>query len=138
MIWVWLQNKGRSEGYTKWNKKIYIQGTNSEGKETGTQINDLEQKEEIIIQPEQNEETRIQKNAEKLRNLWDNFKCSNIWIIGVPEGETRARNWKRIWTNNEGKLPQSSEGNRLPGNPRSSENPKEVGPKEEHTKAHHH
>ena len=41
--------------------KKNIQGTNSEGKETGTQINDLEQKEEINIQPEQNEETRIQK-----------------------------------------------------------------------------
>ena len=32
------------------------QGTNSEGKETRTQINNLEQKEEINIQPEQNEE----------------------------------------------------------------------------------
>ena len=42
--------------------KQNIQGTNSEGKEIGTQINDLEQKEEINIQPEQNEETRIQKN----------------------------------------------------------------------------
>ena len=42
--------------------KQNIQGTNSEGKETGTQINDLEQKEKINIQPEQNEETRIQKN----------------------------------------------------------------------------
>ena len=50
-------------------------------------MNDLEQKEEINIQPEQNEETRIQKNEERLRNLWDNFKHSNIWIIGVPEGE---------------------------------------------------
>ena len=36
-----------------------VQGTNSDGKETGTQINNLEQKEEINIQPEQNEETRI-------------------------------------------------------------------------------
>ena len=59
----------------------------SEGKETRTQINDLEQKEERNIQPEQNEETRIQNNEERLRNLWDNFKCSNIWIIGVPELE---------------------------------------------------
>ena len=41
--------------------KENVQGTNSEGKETGTQINGLEQKEEINIQPEQNEETRIQK-----------------------------------------------------------------------------
>ena len=41
--------------------KENIQRTNSEGKETGTQINDLEQKEAIHIQPEQNEEKRIQK-----------------------------------------------------------------------------
>ena len=41
--------------------KKNIQGTNSEGKETGTQINNLEQKEERNIQPEQNEETRIKK-----------------------------------------------------------------------------
>ena len=67
--------------------KKNIQGTNSEEKEIGTQINDLEQKEEINIQPEQNEETRIQKNEERLRNLQDNFKRSNIQIIGVPEEE---------------------------------------------------
>ena len=41
--------------------KKNVQGTNSDGKETGTQINNLEQKEEIKIRPEQNEETRIQK-----------------------------------------------------------------------------
>ena len=58
--------------------KKNIQGTQSERKETRTHINNLEQKEEINIQPEQNEETRIQNNEEKLRNLWDNFKCSNI------------------------------------------------------------
>ena len=45
--------------------KENIQGTNSEGKETGTQTNGLEQKEEINIQPEQNEETRIQKKWEE-------------------------------------------------------------------------
>ena len=58
--------------------KENVQGTNSEGKETGTQINDLDQKEEIHIQPEQNEETRIQKNEERLRNFWNNFKRPNI------------------------------------------------------------
>ena len=39
--------------------KQNIQGTNSDRKETRTQINNLEQKEEIIIQLEQNEERRI-------------------------------------------------------------------------------
>ena len=67
--------------------KKYIQRTNSEGKETRTQINDLDQKEEINIQPEQNEETRIPKNEGRLRNLQDIFKHSNILIIWVPKGE---------------------------------------------------
>ena len=58
--------------------KENAQGTNSDRKETRTQINGLEQKEELKIQSEQNEETRIQKNEERLRNLWDNLKCSNI------------------------------------------------------------
>ena len=39
--------------------KQNIQGTNSEGKEARIQINNLEHKEEINIQPEQQEETRI-------------------------------------------------------------------------------
>ena len=58
--------------------EIKGQGTNSEGMETGTHINGLDQKEEINIQPEQNEETRIQKNEERLRKLLDNFNLSNI------------------------------------------------------------
>ena len=67
--------------------KKNLQGTNSDGKETRTQVNSWEQKEERNIQPEQNEETRIQKNEERLRNVQDIFKCSKIWIIGVPVGE---------------------------------------------------
>ena len=45
--------------------KQNIQGTNSEGKEIETQINNLEQEEEINIQPQQNEETRIQKKMSR-------------------------------------------------------------------------
>ena len=41
--------------------KENVQGTNSDRKETGTQINSLDQKEEINIQPEKNEERRIFK-----------------------------------------------------------------------------
>ena len=67
--------------------KQNVQGTNSDRKETRTQSNDLEQKEKINIHPKQNEETRIQKSKESLTKLWDNLKCSNIRIIGVPEGE---------------------------------------------------
>ena len=71
--------EGKNEGYEKWNKGKCT-GTNSEGKEMESQINGLEQKEGINIQPEQNEEIRIQKNEERHRNLRDNFSCYNIQI----------------------------------------------------------
>ena len=59
----------------------------------------MDQKGEINIQSEKNEETRIQLNEERLRNLQDIFKCSNIWIIGVPDGEEeeeKIENWTYI------------------------------------------
>ena len=71
--------------------KQNIQGTNSNKKKTRAQINGLDQKEEVNIQPEQNEETRIQKYEERLRNLWDNFKRSNIQIVGRGARRRRGR-----------------------------------------------
>ena len=47
----------------------------------------MEQKEKINIQPEWNEEKRIQRNEERLTNLWDSLKHCNTRIIGAPEGE---------------------------------------------------
>ena len=91
-----MDAKWRSEGYTKWNKEKYT-GTNSEEKETEAQINNLEQKEEINIQPEQNEEIRIQKNEERLRNLWDNFNHSNNQITRVPEGEEEEQEIENLF-----------------------------------------
>ena len=72
--------------------KENVQGTNSDAKETGTQINGVDQKQERNTQPEKNEETRIQKNEERLRNLQDISKRSNILIIGLPEGEEEEQN----------------------------------------------
>ena len=48
----------------------------------------------------------LKKNEERLRNLWDNFKCSNIWIIVVPEGEEEEQEIENLLEKiNEGKLP---------------------------------
>ena len=83
------------------------QGTNSEGKVARIQINELEHKEEVNIQPEQKEETSIQKkNEDSIRRLWDISKSANIWIIGMPEGEEEEQEIENlIWKNNEIKLP---------------------------------
>ena len=77
--------------------KENVQGTNSGGKETGTQINGVDQKEERNFQPEKNEEIRIQKSEESLINLWDNLKRSNIRIIGVPEGEEQQQEIENLF-----------------------------------------
>ena len=77
--------------------KENVQGTNSDGKKTRTQINNLDQKEETNIQPEKNGETRMRKNEKRLRNLQDILKCSNIRIIGVPEGEEEEQEVENLF-----------------------------------------
>ena len=77
--------------------KENVQGANRDGKETGTQINGVDQKEERNIQPGKNEETRIQKNEERLRNLQDILKRSNIRIIGMPEGEEEEQKIENLF-----------------------------------------
>ena len=57
----------------------------------------MDQKEETNIQPEKNEETRTWKNEERLRNLPDALKCSNIRIIGVPEGEEEEQKMENLF-----------------------------------------
>ena len=117
--------------------KENVQGTNSEAKETGTQINGADQREERNIQPEKNEETRSRKNEERLRNLQDILKRSNIRIIGVPEGEEEEQKLENLFEQiMKENFPSLAKEIRLPGSPGSSESLKEAAPKGEHTKAH--
>ena len=39
----------------------------------------------------------FKKNEERLRNLQDIFKCSNTWIIGVPEGEEEEQKIENLF-----------------------------------------
>ena len=74
----------------------------------------------------------------RLRKLWDNFKHPKIRIIGMPEREEQEQEVENLFEQiMKVKLPQSGKGNRLPGSSGSPESPKEIGPKEEHTKVHH-
>ena len=68
--------------------KNNLQGNNSRIREAKNQINDLQHKESKNNQPEQQEK---KKNEDSVSNLWDNFKHSNIHIIGVPEGEEKEQ-----------------------------------------------
>ena len=46
---------------------------------------------------EQNKEKRLKSNEDRLRDLWDNIKRSNICTIGVPEGEEREKGPDKIF-----------------------------------------
>ena len=40
---------------------------------------------------EQNKIKIMKRNEDSLRDLWDNIKHTNIWIIGIPEEEKKKR-----------------------------------------------
>ena len=37
------------------------------------------------------------KKVKRPKNLWDNLKCSNIWIIGVTEGEEQEQEAENLF-----------------------------------------
>ena len=49
-----------------------------------------------INEEERKKEQRIKRNEDNLRDLWDNVKCPNIRIIGVPEEEDKKKDHKKI------------------------------------------
>ena len=78
--------------------KKNLQWTNSGGHEARIQINDVDHKEEIGTQPEQQEEKRIKKeNKDSIRSLWAISNRTNIRIIGIPQGEEEGKEIKNLF-----------------------------------------
>ena len=61
--------------------------TYSRIQEAKERINEVEDRLVEITDAEQKREKGLKTNEESLREIWDNIKCTNIHIIGVPEGE---------------------------------------------------
>ena len=78
---------------------------------------------------------RKNENEENLRDLWDNVKCPNIQIIGVPEEEDKKKGHEKILEEIIVENFPKSEGNSH-SSPRNPESPKQEKPKVKHHKIH--
>ena len=67
--------------------KNTLEGTNSRITEAEKWIGELEDRMVEITAEEQNKGKGMKRIEESLRDLWDNIKCTNIWVITVPEEE---------------------------------------------------
>ena len=76
--------------------KNTLEGTNSRITEEEDRISEGEDRMVEINETERKEEKRIKRNEDNLRDLWDNVKCPNIRMIGVPEEEDKKKRHEKI------------------------------------------
>ena len=124
-----LKNKQTEMNNTITEMKNTLEGINSRITEAEEQISDLEDRLVEFTAGNRIKKKRMKRNEDSLRDLWDNIKCNNICIIGVPEGEEREKGPEKIFEGiivknfpNMGKeiATQIQEAQRVPGrrNPR--------------------
>ena len=70
--------------------KNTLEATNSRIMEAEDRISEVEDRMVEINESERKKEKWIKRNEDNLRDLQGNMKCSNIWIIGIPEEEDKT------------------------------------------------
>ena len=131
-----LKNKHTETNNTITDIKNTVEGINSRISEAEERISELEDKRVEIISEEQNKAERMKRTEDSLRDLWDNFKCTNIQIIEVSEKEEKKKRYEKIseeiysW-----KCPQHGKGNSQ-STPRGTKSPIQDKSKEKNTKTH--
>ena len=69
--------------------KNTLEGIDSRIYEAEEQISELEDKMVETPSEEQNKVKSMKRTEDSLRDLWDNIKITNIFIIGIPEEEEK-------------------------------------------------
>ena len=77
--------------------KNSLEGINSRITEAEERISDLEDNIVEITTAEQNKWKGMKRIEDSLRDLWDNIKCTNIRIIGVPKEEEKKKRTEKIF-----------------------------------------
>ena len=86
-----IKNKQTEMNNTITEIKNTLQGTNSRITEAEEWISELEDRILEITVEEQNKREGMKRIEESLKELWDNIKCTNMQVIGVPEEEDKRR-----------------------------------------------
>ena len=50
-----------------------------------------------ITSEEQNKVKGMKRTEDSLRDLLEDIRCTNIWIIGVPEEEEKKKGYEKIF-----------------------------------------
>ena len=90
-----LKNKHAETNNTITEIKNTLEGINSRKSEIEEWISELEDKMLEITSEEQNKVKRMKRTEDSLKDLWNNIKCTNIWIIGVSEAEEKKKGYKK-------------------------------------------
>ena len=76
--------------------KSTLEETNSRITEAEDRISEVEYRMVEINEAERKKEKRVKRNEDNLRDLWDNVKCLNIQIIGVPGEDNKKKDHEKI------------------------------------------
>ena len=76
--------------------KNTLEGTNSRITEAEDRIHEMEDRMVEINEADRKKEKNMKRNEDNLRDLWDNVKCPNIQIIGVPEEEDKKKGHEKM------------------------------------------
>ena len=82
-----LKNKHTETNNSITKLKNTLEGISGRTSELEEWISELEDKLMEITSEEQNKVKKNDKTKDSLRDLWDNIKCTNIWIMEVPKEE---------------------------------------------------
>ena len=66
-----------------------LEATNSRVSEAEDRISEIEDRMVEINEEKRKKEKRIKRNEDNLRDIWDDVKCCNLRIIGVPEEDKK-------------------------------------------------
>ena len=95
-----LKNKHEETNSKITEIKNSLEWINSRISEAEEQISELEDKMVEISSEEQNKAKRMKRTEDSRRDLWNNIKCTNIQIIGipgVPEGEEKKKAYEKVF-----------------------------------------